>query len=179
MDKLNKYKVKPKKDVQEFVSSIITNKQGNVLVLKRQDNLKLDPSKYDLCSGHMKEEEIPIFAMLRELKEELNLKLEQINYIEQVGTIETPHKSFQNTKCHMYHVIINFSEEEINTMIKNASEPEIKEAIYLQDLDVLRDLQKNLNIFRTNYNEDVERLLKKVEKNIKQKNLEEEKCEEK
>ena len=181
MNKLEQYKIEtPKlnKDMLEFVSAIITNKQGNVLILKRRENLKLDPSKYDLCSGHMKEGENPIYSMLRELEEELNLSLEKINSIESIGIIPTPHNKFPNTKCHMYHVMINLTEEQINEMIKHASEPEIEEAIYLKDLDVLRDLKKNSNLFRTTYNEDVERMFKKIEKIIQRKNKKEEKCEE-
>lgn len=177
MSKLEEYKVKSEeKDILEFVSSIITNKQGNVLLLKRKNNLELDPGKYDLCSGHVKQGENPIFTMLREMKEELNLELEKINSIEEIGTIPTPHKQFANTKCHMYHIIVSLSEEQINEMIKNAPEPEIEEAIFLQDFDVLRNLQNNSNLCRIGYNENLNEIYKKIE--LKQKNTKEEKCEE-
>lgn len=179
MNKLEKYKIEnPNKDILEFVSSIITNKQGNVLILKRRSDLKLDPGKYDFCSGHMKQGENPIFTMLRELNEEINLNLEQMNSIKEIGTIPTPHKQFNNTICHMYHVIVNLSEEQINEMIKNAPEPEIEEAIFLQDFNVLRDLQNSSNLCRIEYNEELNEIYKKVELRLEQAKSKEEKCEE-
>lgn len=179
MNKLDKYKIQSSnKDILEFVSAIITNKQGNVLVLKRRNDLELDPGKYDMCSGHMKKGEVSIFSMLRELKEEIGIKQEEINSLRSIGTIPTPHKKFPDTKCHMYHVIINFSEKELNKRIKQVPEPEMEEAIFLEDLDVLRDLQKNSNLFRTEYNENMEKMLKIVEEIIEQRSLKEEKCEE-
>lgn len=180
MSKLEEYKIKEEpKDILEFVSAVITNKQGNVLILKRKKDLKLDPGKYDLCSGHMKQGEVnPIFTMLRELEEEINLKLEQINSIEEIGTIPTPMKQFSDTKCHMYHVMINISEEQLNQMVKEVEKPEVEEVIFLEDFEVLKDLQKNSNICRTGYNEDFEEIYKKIELKIKQNNTKEEKCEE-
>ncbi len=179
MRNLEEYKEQnSNKDISEFVSAIITNKIGNVLILKRKDNLKLDPGKYDLCSGHMHQGENPIFSMLRELDEEINLSLEQMNSIEEIGTIPTPHKQFENTKCHMYHVIVNISEEQINEMIKNAPTQEIEEAIFLQDFDVLKDLQKKSNLCRTGYNENFEEIYKKIQLKLKQRNSKEEECEE-
>jgi len=182
MNKLDKYKVRiesSNEDTLEFVSALITNSQGNVLILKRRNDLKLDPDKYDLCSGHIKQGENPIFSMLRELEEELNLKLEKINSITEVGTISTPHKKFLDTKCHIYHVMINISEEQINEMIKDVPEPEIKEAIFLEDLDVLRDLQKNSNLCRMEYTEELNEMYKKVELELEKAKTKEEKCEEK
>ena len=38
---------------------------------------KLDPGKYDFCSGHMKDGEIPLQSMYRELKEEMGLSLDK------------------------------------------------------------------------------------------------------
>lgn len=49
-----------------------------MLLLKRRKDLKLDPGKYDLCSGHMKEEEVPTQTMYREIREEIGVKQEEI-----------------------------------------------------------------------------------------------------
>ncbi len=70
------------KDKLEFVSAIITNNEGNVLLLKRRKDLKLDPGKYDLCSGHMKEGEVPTQTMYREIAEEIGVKQGEIKNIE-------------------------------------------------------------------------------------------------
>lgn len=181
MNNLEQYKVKTQKlnkDTLEFVTAVITNRQGNVLLLKRRDSLELDPGKYDMCSGHMKEGEVSIISMLRELKEEIGLKQEEILSLTSMGTIPTPHKKFFNTKCHIYHVLINFSEEQINEKIKQVPEPEMETAIFLKDLDVLRNLQKNSNLCRIEYDEKLDEIFKQIQTNLKQKNLREEKCEE-
>ena len=61
-------------DKLEFVSAIITDKEKRPLILKRCNNLRLDPGKYDMCSGHMKNGEIPLQSMYRELNEELGME---------------------------------------------------------------------------------------------------------
>ena len=73
------------KDKLEFVSTIITNNEGNVLLLKRRNDLVLDPEKYDLCSGHMKEGEVPMQTIYREMHEKLGIKQEEIGNVEKIG----------------------------------------------------------------------------------------------
>ena len=139
------------KDKNEFVSSIITNKEGNVLILKRKDTLRLDPGKYDFCSGHMKEGETPMQSMYRELREEIGLSHEQILFMENIGTVDTPHPKLKNTVTHLYHIEIDISEEKLNEMIKNVEEPEMEQAIYLKDIDELQKLQEGENDLRIEY----------------------------
>ena len=120
------------KDKLEFVSAIITNNEGNVLLLKRRKDLKLDPGKYDLCSGHMKEGEVPTQTMYREIAEEIGVKQGEIKTIERVGDIITPHEKLNNTTTHMYLIQIDLSEEEINNRLKNVEEPEMENAQYVK-----------------------------------------------
>lgn len=153
-------------DKLEFVSSIITNKEGNVLLLKRKDTLTLDPGKYDLCSGHMKTSEVPMQSMLRELREEIGIKQEQIKKIENLGDIKTPHKKFLNTVCHMYHIEIDLTENEINNMLKEVEEPEMESAQYLKDINQLRMIQKYTELMRTTYTEEIDKILKIVQEKL-------------
>ena len=146
------------KDRLEFVSSIITNKKGNVLLLKRKDTLSLDPGKYDLCSGHMKEGEVPIQSMVREIQEELGITLDDIQKIEKLLDIETPHRKFFNTKCHMFHVQIDLTDDEINKRIKEVKEPEMEKALFLEDIDTLRRVQKYTDLMRTIYTQELEKV---------------------
>lgn len=147
------------KDKLEFVSSIITNKEGNVLLCKRKDSLELDPGKYDLCSGHMKEGEIPTQSMIREIEEELGITLKDIKNIEKLLDMQTPHHKFLKTKCHMYHIEIDLTSQEINKRIKEMGNSEMEMAQYLDDINMLRRVQKYTNLMRTIYTDEVEKAL--------------------
>ena len=170
------------KDKIEFVSSIITNEQGNVAIFKRRKDLKLDPGKYDFCSGHMKDGEVPMQSMYRELNEEIGLKPEQIKYMEQIGIIGTPHKKFlDNTLSHIYHVRINLTQEELNQMIKSVEEPEMDEVLYLKDIEQVRkEMQKENSQMRMIYTKQMKYALDAIEQRInKRKEQKKELCEEK
>ena len=130
------------KDKIEFVSCLITNKEGNVIIFKRRKDLKLDAGKFDFCSGHIKEGEIPMQSMYRELKEETGINPDQIN-LQKVGIIGTPHPKFIETLCYAYYGIIDINIEKLNEMIKSVEEPELEEAFCIEDINTLRkDMQE-------------------------------------
>ena len=155
------------KDKLEFVSAIITNNEGNVLLLKRRKDLKLDPGKYDLCSGHMKEGEVPTQTMYREIAEEIGVKQGEIKNIERVGDIITSHEKLNNTTTHMYLIQIDLSEEEINNRLKNVEEPEMENAQYVKNLNILRNVQKYSDFMRSIYTEELEEVFKTVQEKLK------------
>lgn len=63
------------------VSCFVINENGEVLIEKRV-NRGLTPGKLDLCSGHIDAEETTTQAMIRELREELGIQIEEsINVI--------------------------------------------------------------------------------------------------
>lgn len=157
---------KPTKDKLEFVSSFITNKEGKILLLKRMDNLKLDPGKYDLCSGHIKEGEAPIQAMYREIGEELGIESHQINKLDLMGIIETPHEKLSCTLTHMYEVVVDISEEELNKKVKEVNEPEIESVKYIDNIDILRKMIKQTKDFRTTFTCQLEYCLEAMETRI-------------
>lgn len=129
------------KDKLEFVSSVVTDKNGKLLLLKRRQDLKLDPGKYDFCSGHIKEGEGPIQAMYRELKEELGVSFEQIKSMNYLCTIRTPHKKFKDTSTHIYSVKINL-DKELDEMITEVDKPEMEK---IERIDSIEDLIKMIN----------------------------------
>lgn len=51
---------------------VVDAKTGNILFEKR-GKVELDSGKLDLCSGHVRSRELPFQAMIRELREELNI----------------------------------------------------------------------------------------------------------
>lgn len=154
------------KDKLEFVSAIITNDEGNVLLLKRRKDLKLDPGKYDLCSGHMKEGEVPTQTMYREIGEEIGVKQEEIKKLERLGDITTPHEKLKNTTTHMYLIQIDLSEEEINERIKNVEEPEMENAQYVRNINVLRNVQKYSDFMRSTYTKELEEVFRTVQEKL-------------
>jgi len=169
-----------KNDIKEFVSAIITNKNGNVLIIRRLDTLKLDPGKFDMCSGHMKNGEVPMQSMYRELIEEIGIKVEDIKKIEHLGDISTPHSKFPNTKTHIYHVSIDLSLEEINNRIKQTKDREMDYALYLASINALRRMQEETELIRTKNTEEMEKVYQLLEQKLKdRKEKEKSICEEK
>lgn len=154
------------KDKLEFISAIITNNEGNVLLLKRRNDLKLDPGKYDNCSGHMKEGETPTQTVYREIKEEIGVKQEEIKKIERIGDIQTPHEKLKNTITHMFLVQIDLSKEEINKRLKSVEEPEMENAQYIKNINILRNIQKYSNFMRSTYTEELEGIFKTAQQKL-------------
>lgn len=58
------------------VTCFVVNENNEVLIEKRV-NKGITPGKLDLCSGHIDGEETPTQAMIRELKEELGIEIEE------------------------------------------------------------------------------------------------------
>ena len=169
-----------KNDIKEFVSAIITNKDGNPLIIKRLDTLKLDPGKYDMCSGHMKQGECPMQSMYRELSEEVGIEPYEIKRMEYLGDIPTPHIKFPNTITHIYNVEIDLKIEKINDRIQKTEDREMDFALYLENIDALRRMQKETNLIRTEHTEDMEKIYQLLEQKLKdRKEKEKSKCEEK
>lgn len=167
-------------DTLEFVSTIITDKQGRPLLLKRLDTLKLDPGKYDMCSGHMKKGECPMQSMYRELREEVGMMHYDMLQVSKLGDIATPHPMFQNTICHMYHIITNLTEEQINENIEKTEDREMEYGKFLNNIDELRTLQRDTSSFRTPYTKEMEHIYQLVEEKVEdRKEWKERECEEK
>ncbi len=167
-------------DTLEFVSTIITDKQGRPLLLKRCDTLKLDPGKYDMCSGHMKQGECPMQSMYREVREEIGMMHYEMLQVNKLGDIATPHPKFQNTICHMYHIITNLTEERINEKIEQTEEREVQYGTFLEDINALRALQQDTNLFRAVYTEEMEQIYQLLERKLEdRKEWKGKECEEK
>ena len=181
MENCNKNELTNENDDRlEFVSSIITNQKGNVLILKRRKDLKLDPGKFDFCSGHMKEGEIPIGTMLRELNEEIGMTTNDILSINKIGDIETPHDKLKETVTHLYHVETNMTLKQINNNIKNMENPEMEKAVYLKSITTLRTVQEDSNLLRSANTKQMKIVLDTMEKRMKnRKEKSKELCEEK
>lgn len=140
------------KDKQEFVTTIVSNKQGNVFCFIRKDDLKLDAGKKDFISGHIKENEIPIHAMYREFHEETGILPQEILKFFNLGEINLPHKLLKGKKVHTYCVIIDYTIEQLEESIKNKAISQEFKAIQvynnMQDLlEDIKDISSNWRFF--------------------------------
>ncbi len=83
--------VKPEEIKNPFgVEALIETKKGTFLFQERDGNTKISPNKIGLFGGGVKKEESSLEAIKRELKEELNLVLEN-SQIKFIGVIPSPH----------------------------------------------------------------------------------------
>lgn len=164
------------KDKLEFVSAIITDKNKRPLILKRCNNLRLDPGKYDMCSGHMKNGEVPMQSMYRELGEELGMKPDNIIKMQHLKDIQTPHPKLKETISHIYHVETNLTEEQINNSILQIGEREIENVKYLKSIGELMAIQLYTDEFRTPYTKQMDEVYQMLQINLN--NRKEKQCQE-
>jgi len=74
---LNEAKERPNDDVKE-VSKVIIVKDGKFLALKRSADSEFGPNKWDLPGGHLKKGENGVEGAKREVKEETNLEIDDL-----------------------------------------------------------------------------------------------------
>lgn len=148
------YKVENiKQDKDEFVTTIVINKQGNTFRFIRKNNLKLDPGKKDLISGHIKTNgETPMQAMYREIREETGIRQEEILQCYSLGTMELPHVLLKGKTCHVYCIVIDYTEEQLNQSIQErALEQEVERAERLDNteelLEDIKDKKSNWRVY--------------------------------
>lgn len=97
------------------VTCFVINQQGEVLLEKRV-NKGLTPGKIDLVSGHLDGEEVGTQAIVRELKEEVGIELEESINTRKVGTLPLKFNSNgknRNFFIDFYYLIRNSSQTTI------------------------------------------------------------------
>jgi len=139
--------VRNMQDKDEFVSTMVVNKQGKAFSFIRKNNQKLDPGKKDLISGHIKAGgEVPIQAMYRELREEIGIMQEDIQAFYSLGEIKLPHPKLKDKICHSYCVLIDYTKEQLEKSIQErATEKELEKVEELESLQALLEDIKNVN----------------------------------
>lgn len=97
-----------KQEARSAVNALII-KNNQILLLKRQNTGFCD-GLYGVPAGHIDDLEMASTAMIRELKEEINLTVNKDN-IEQVFTVHKLQK--EKVYIHYFFKITNFNESEI------------------------------------------------------------------
>ncbi len=155
-------------DKDEFVTTIVINKQGNTFRFIRKNNLKLDAGKKDLISGHIKANgESPMQAMYREVREETGIEPEEIIECYSLGKISLPHLLLKDKLCYVYCIEIDYTEEELNKSIQEkALEKEVEKAEKLNNLEELlvdiKDEKSNWRVYCSKELEEKINIAKKI-----------------
>ena len=72
------------KDTKEVSKVVMINSDDKILLLKRKENQKF-PGRWDLPGGHLKEKESGEEGLLREVKEETNLNINEPSFLYRDG----------------------------------------------------------------------------------------------
>ena len=152
------------------VSCFVLNQDNKVLIEKRA-NKGLTPGKLDLCSGHIDSDEIPTQAMIRELKEELGIELEES--MDVIKLTEQPS-----------HLVFESSGKKKNFLIDFYCLKRKKSNVITQKEEVADvawiDMEKCFELIRTGNtkfpaNYDYEVIFQKVRDLVKPRNIEDDK----
>lgn len=148
------------------VTCFLINKQGQVLLETRGKNEE-DAGVFDLCSGHVNKGEMTIHAIVRELREELNVPFEVACNVKKVLDFELQTRKNQNFFVTAYALFLG--DFEVRPQKEEVAEISFKsrEEVY----DLLR-----MNQTRIRYNETWEEVFEKVEKLCKEKLVVEDNC---
>lgn len=168
-------------DKSEFVSAIITDSRGRILLLKRVDNLEKDSGKYDMCSGNMRQDEAPMQTLYRKLKEKLDMDQNDIITVEHLGDIPTPYDDLSNTITHMYHVETTLEDvNKINDKLRKIKSEEFASVRFVENFKRVKRIQEELMYMKYTYTKEIEEIYQIIQKKIDdRKELKERECEEK
>lgn len=153
------------------VSCFVINEKQEILI-ERRVNKGLTPGKLDLCSGHLDNGEVPTQAMLRELKEELGINIEEAINVRRITKEPAPlvFESLGKTK----NFFIDFYSLKIAKPEKiEFQEKEIQEILWFPMEEVFELIRQGKTKFPKDY--DYEEIFDKVREllNNKEKNIDE------
>lgn len=135
------------------VACFVINDNKEILLEKRSPNKRYSPNKYGLCAGHVMVGESLKTALVREIEEEIGIKVNEED-LTPIGEKEYTHKETNSHITYFYYIKINLSEsdftiqeeeltevkwfkiEDIKKLIASNDNPTVidKEKLYLLDL---------------------------------------------
>lgn len=139
------------------VSCFVINEKGEILIEKR-GSTALTPRKLDLCSGHIDNEETETQAMVRELKEELGIEIDESINVRKLTSEGVPLKfSSSNKRKNFFITFYCLKRNKSNVKIQ---EKEIKEIIWLPLEEAFELIRSGRTKFPTDY--DYESIFQQV-----------------
>ena len=131
------------------VSCFVLNKDGKVLIEKRV-NKGLTPGKLDLCSGHVDGEETQTQAMIRELKEELGIQLEEAVNVAKITPDAIPLQFESSGKIKNFFITFYCLKRNSSDVIYQESE--IDKIVWLPLEETFELIKSGRTKFPKNYN---------------------------
>jgi 8-oxo-dGTP diphosphatase len=125
-----------------IVHTIISNDQGEILILKRSKKNDVLPEYWDIPGGTLEDGEDPSVGAIREIKEEAGLDISNVKLFFQKSNVDaSKNKQFVTLVFHSKtsdtNVVINPEEHDAFTWIKSVDVSNYKVVNYLSDC--LRD----------------------------------------
>ena len=70
------------------ISNVMLYRNGQILLGKRSPHRRTFPNKWALFGGHLESDETPDQAAIRELREELNIRISELHFLQQFKTAQ-------------------------------------------------------------------------------------------
>lgn len=131
------------------VSCFVINENNEVLI-ERRVNKGLTPGKLDLCSGHIDNSEIAIQAMIRELKEELGIELDESVNVQKLNSPSAPLNFGSEEKKRNF--FIDFFCLKRNNSKTDFQKEEIQEILWVPLEECFELIKNGKTKFPQNYN---------------------------
>lgn len=140
----------------------IMNEKGEVLLQKRASTKQQSPNKWSICAGHIDAGETVENAIIREMEEELGIKV-RISELEFINIYKEKKKFHNNTKNYnfdyMYFYKTNYKIEDYKICLEELSE--VKYIPLLELEEIVKNKDENVTFSKQPYISEVIEILRK------------------
>lgn len=95
-------------DSRQVAKVVIIDDHNRVLMLKRSNYMDKYAGEWDLPGGHIRVGEDFLVGMKREVKEETNLDVENLKFIEKIDNLDFYYCKYNNRPIKMSHEHVGF-----------------------------------------------------------------------
>lgn len=141
----------------------IMNEKGEILLQKRAANKRQEPNKWAICAGHVEAGESVEDSMIREIEEELGIKV-NMNQLEFLKIYkkqnDIPNDNIKNYNFqYMYFLKTNWNIEDYKIQLEELSE--IKYVPFTEFEDIVKNKDKNVTFTKQSYMLEMIEMLRK------------------
>ena len=147
------------------VAVIILNKEGKMLLEKRAPTKKQSPNKWALCAGHIEAGDIPENAIVREMKEEIGVKvsIDELDFLKVAKRdIKFNNEQYNRAFQYTYYWLTDKKESDFTVQIEELTEVKFFD---LKDIkNAVKDKDRNYAFANEEY---IDEILNLAEEKIK------------
>lgn len=140
----------------------IMNEKGEMLLQKRASTKKQEPNKWAICAGHVDAGETVESAIIREIEEELGIKV-SIDELEFLNTYKKRNNLPNNIKNYyfqyMYFIKTNWKVEDYKIRVQELSE--IKYISFEEFENIVKNKDENVTFAKQAYMPEMIEILRK------------------